>query len=45
MAVNQGGGFFGVLGIIYLVKLIRRRRRGRRLQAAASQRNGQPAQG
>jgi hypothetical protein len=47
MAANQnprvsagGGGFLQVLGIIYLVKLIRRRRRERQLRAGA----GQPGQ-
>jgi hypothetical protein len=44
MAMDQGG-FFRILGLIYLVKLIRRRRHERRLRAAANQRDGQPAQG
>ena len=35
------GGFFRVLGIVYLVKMIRQRRRERRRRAAA----GQPGQG
>ena len=49
MAANQnpqvsagGGGFLQILGIIYLVKLIRGRRRERRQQAAAAARGGQP---
>ncbi|MGH3205577.1 MAG: hypothetical protein ACRDP5_26525 [Streptosporangiaceae bacterium] len=48
MAANQNnlgpgeqGGFLRVLGIIYLVKMIRQRRRERRQRAAA----GQPDQG
>ena len=48
MAPNQNnpgpagqGGFLRVLGIIYLVKMIRQRRRERRRRAAASQ----PSQG
>ena len=48
MAPNQNnlgpaeqGGFLRVLGIIYLVKLIRQRRRERRRRAAARQ----PSQG
>ena len=42
MAQNQnwglrgGGGFLNVLGIIYLVKLIRERRRRRQLEASES---------
>jgi hypothetical protein len=46
MAANQnpqvsvgGGGFLKILGIIYLVKLIRQRRRDRQLRAAANQPN------
>jgi len=48
MAANQNnlgpadqGGFLRVLGIIYLVKMIRQRRRERRQRAAA----GQPGPG
>jgi hypothetical protein len=47
MAANQEwggagqGGFLRVLGIIYLVKLIKQRRRERRARAAAQQ----PGQG
>jgi len=44
MAANQNnlgpaeqGGFLRVLGIIYLVKMIRQRRRARRERAAAGQ--------
>jgi hypothetical protein len=44
MAANQNnlgpaqqGGFFRVLGIIYLVKLIRQRRRERQQRAKATQ--------
>jgi hypothetical protein len=44
MAANQNnlgpaeqGGFLRVLGIIYLVKMIRQRRRARRERAAADQ--------
>jgi hypothetical protein len=44
MAANQnpdfsagGGGFLRIMGIIYLVKLIRQRRRDRRQRAAAGQ--------
>ncbi len=51
MAANQNpqvsagsGGFLQILGIIYLVKLIRRRRRERQ-QAAAGQPGGQPGPG
>jgi hypothetical protein len=43
MAANQNnlgpgdpGGFFRVLGIIYLVKIIRQRRRARRQRAEAT---------
>jgi hypothetical protein len=39
--VSAGGGFLQVLGIIYLVKLIRRRRHERQQRAAA----GQPSRG
>ena len=38
---SAGGGFLQVLGIIYLVKLIRRRRHERQQRAAA----GQPSRG
>jgi hypothetical protein len=48
MAANQnpqvsagGGGFFGILGVIYLVELIRRRRRECQLRAAG----GPPGRG
>ena len=39
--VSAGGGFLQVLGIIYLVKIIRQRRRDRRQRAAGGQRVGQ----
>ena len=38
-----GGGFLKVLGIIYLVKLIRQRRRERQQRAAGGQPDGQPS--
>jgi hypothetical protein len=37
----ERGGFLRVLGLIYLVKLIRQRRRERRRRATAAQPGGQ----
>ncbi len=34
---QQGGGFLQILGLIYLIKMIRRRRRRHRLEAAAAE--------
>jgi hypothetical protein len=52
MAANQNnfgpaeqGGFLRVLGIIYLVKMIRQRRRERRQHAAAGQPGPGPSRG
>jgi hypothetical protein len=50
MAANQnpnvsvgGGGFLRIMGIIYLVKLIRKRRRDRRQRAATGQPDRSPS--
>ena len=50
MAANQnpsgfagGGGFLRIMGIIYLVKLIRKRRHDRRQRAASGQPERSPS--
>ena len=40
-----GGGFLRILGIIYLVKMIRRRRRERSQRAAETQADGRVTEG